>query len=692
MELRDYQQDCMNAIKNGVEHGVMRQLVVAPTGSGKTCMISNIAKTLGKNKKMLVLAHRDMLLQQNADKIKLWNPELNVEIEQAEKKVSMFADVVVASVPTIGRGGKRLEKFNPDDFDIIASDECVIGDTLIDTDVGIIPIKDAGKLGATKVLTAKCNKSDNVIYYSSIERFFSLGERETFTVTLGNGYNVTCTDNHKFYTKEGWKECKQLKLKDKIYVSADVDNTLNLTLMPINDIKKAKKENVYDIEVENTHCYFANGILVHNCHHSIANSYQNIYEYFGVDRKSLNPRIIHIGFTATPNRTDNVGLDAIYDEITYSIGINELIERGYLCHIVAYRVNTKTSLDGLKSYQGDFAQGELAKTVNNESRNQIILDSMNKYIPNKQTIVFCAGVEQAQALTDLLNKNNIKTAIVTGEVTGEDRTDILGKFKAKEIQVITNYAVLTEGFDEPSVEAIVQARPTKSQLVFQQAIGRGLRTHPDKEFVTILDVVDSTTKHSLVTTPSLFGLPCKFDAKGEDILKTAKTYNDKIQKAGINIPSTIESMGELNTYLEAVNILKRTQISDEIAGVTSFSWVKVREDTYMLNYDKGSHLSVQADALGYFEVKNHWLDNYMPQSENIFKEHSLDFAIRKADIWVKRTNPDAVRLVDTNMKWRKVPATNKQMDLIRKLRIQIPSNHEVTKGEAQILISQHFNR
>jgi superfamily II DNA or RNA helicase len=109
MSLRPYQLDCIAAIRDGLTKGVNRQLVVMSTGLGKTVVFANLPAALNDvlPGRMLVLAHRDELLAQAIEKIKHWNPTLRVEKEAAEHYASPDADVVVASVATLGRKGTQ---------------------------------------------------------------------------------------------------------------------------------------------------------------------------------------------------------------------------------------------------------------------------------------------------------------------------------------------------------------------------------------------------------------------------------------------------------------------------------------------------------------------------------------------------------------------------------------------------------
>lgn len=123
-ELRDYQQECLTAIKAGYQAGVRRQLICLPTGTGKTVIFSQFPAFFRMKKRMLVLAHREELLEQARHKLLQANPGLRVDVEQAVHKASAESDVVVASVATLGRADSpRLRRLDPEQFYLFVVDE-----------------------------------------------------------------------------------------------------------------------------------------------------------------------------------------------------------------------------------------------------------------------------------------------------------------------------------------------------------------------------------------------------------------------------------------------------------------------------------------------------------------------------------------------------------------------------------------
>lgn len=125
--LRDYQDECLKSILNGVRNGVRLQVITLATGLGKTVIFAQLPKIVKEksSKKTLVLAHRGELLEQAYEKIKAVSPDhVTLGIEKAEQTAEPDDDVIIASVATLGRfGSERIKKFNPEHFGLIIIDE-----------------------------------------------------------------------------------------------------------------------------------------------------------------------------------------------------------------------------------------------------------------------------------------------------------------------------------------------------------------------------------------------------------------------------------------------------------------------------------------------------------------------------------------------------------------------------------------
>ncbi len=274
---------------------------------------------------------------------------------------------------------------------------------------------------------------------------------------------------------------------------------------------------VYNLEVEGLNNYFANGILVHNCHHACAPTYRKIFDYF-------KPRL-HLGFTATPNRNDGVGLKAIYEDIIYERNLRWGIENGYLSNIHCLRVDIGVDLRHVAQRLGDYAPDDLERAINIESANKAIVEAYRLYA-KQPALIFCASVAHAEALA-----NHIPGAVAVRG--GEDRSETVQAFSEGKIPCLTNCMVFTEGTDLPNVQTVIMARPTRNISLYTQCIGRGLRLYPGKEYLTLIDCVGACDEADLCTAPSLLGL---------DIANVPASQRKKLTGNLFDIPDLIKNL------------------------------------------------------------------------------------------------------------------------------------------------------
>src|SRR6185295_11848018 len=141
----------------------------------------------------------------------------------------------------------------------------------------------------------------------------------------------------------------------------------------------------------------------------------------------------------------------------------------------------------------------------------------------RRTIAFCVTVNHARNLSHALNAVGVPAGIVHGAMSAVDRARALAEFRSGRIQVIANVAVLTEGFDDPGVSCIAMARPTRSEGLYAQCVGRGTRLAEGKHDCLILDFVDVSTL-SLCSLPSLFGCPRDLDLRGGDVGEARRAW------------------------------------------------------------------------------------------------------------------------------------------------------------------------
>jgi len=121
----------------------------------------------------------------------------------------------------------------------------------------------------------------------------------------------------------------------------------------------------------------------------------------------------------------------------------------------------------------------------------------------KKALVFTVTVNQATLTADAMKAAGIKAEVISGETPRTQRAGLLASLRAGRLDALVNCAVLVEGYDDPSVDCIVIARPTKSKPLYVQQVGRGLRLHPGKDECLVIDLVGASIEHNLISSAAL---------------------------------------------------------------------------------------------------------------------------------------------------------------------------------------------
>jgi superfamily II DNA or RNA helicase len=201
-------------------------------------------------------------------------------------------------------------------------------------------------------------------------------------------------------------------------------------------------------------------------------------------------KFLHL--TATPFRTKTKEYFPHVQAIVSAPDIAELIKLGYLVKARHYGYGGLLDYTKLENgADGDFKQSQLSIVCSSPEYNQEIVQRYQQICPERKAIAFCAGVEQSELLTELFNEAGIRTEHIQAETPHEIRKGIYARFRTGETQIMSSVGTLTEGFDEPSTEAVILARPTRSVALLIQMCGRGLRLADNKEDCLLLDFGDN---------------------------------------------------------------------------------------------------------------------------------------------------------------------------------------------------------
>ncbi|KAJ3256843.1 hypothetical protein HK103_005087 [Boothiomyces macroporosus] len=187
-----------------------------------------------------------------------------------------------------------------------------------------------------------------------------------------------------------------------------------------------------------------------------------------------------------------------------------MINDGYLCDLTIKTIRTDVNLGKIATQNGDYNLKELAARVDTPIRNKVVvatyLDQLQSHTI-KSTLVFAVNVQHIQNLVQEFIDNGILAVGIHGNTPQDQREQILIDFKEKRIPVLINCGIITEGVDIPNIDCLLMARPTKSGVLLQQMLGRGMRLHEGKEYCLVLDFVDTIDSNMMrATIPTLLGL------------------------------------------------------------------------------------------------------------------------------------------------------------------------------------------
>lgn len=539
LTLRPYQQEALQSVKDNFQKGIFKQLIVLPTGSGKTVIFSHIPQVIEDSLPMLVLAHRSELLSQATEKILWSNPQFDIQTEKAEEVADLTGDVIVASVQTLGRSdSKRILKFPKD-------------------------------------------------YFKSI--------------------------------------------------------------------------------------------IVDEAHHASAESYRRILDYF-------NPKFL-LGVTATPQRSDSIRLTDVFQEITYYKNIQDLIKEGYLSRIIGYRVKTNTDISEVETSHGDYTLSQLEDKIDNTERNTLVVKSYLQFASNKKAVVFASGVNHAKHLAASFAQNKIPVRVVVGDTPDEERKQILLDFKNDDIKVIVNVGVLTEGFDEPSIDAIIIARPTRSTLLYTQIVGRGTRIFEGKEHCIIIDIADATVGKKPLGLPTLLGMPPEFDLKGQDLIDVADKYKE-LEDYCLSQAIKVLSPEDIDLAYKQIDLFMPPPINEMLYAYSRFIWAEVGENDFHLSITQDESIRIYVDALGRWTTSLRNRAVNPPVDTILGHPEDMREAFVRTDRWITNNRSYHLNLIDANAIWRSDAPTDKQKRMLK--RIGVPITVDMTKGIASQIISKYY--
>ncbi|TPQ48760.1 helicase [Prosthecomicrobium hirschii] len=425
-------------------------------------------------------------------------------------------------------------------------------------------------------------------------------------------------------------------------------------------------------------------LVIDEAHHAAADSYRRIIDR--VRDRNADCRIY--GVTATPMRGDKRGLRPVFSNVADQIRIGELIAAGHLIppRTFVIDVGVQGELAKVRRTAEDFDMAEVERVMNKAPITEAIIRHWRDKAVGRPTVVFCAGVDHARAVTEAFCGAGVPAVLVTGAMTEAERKASLEDFTSGRAQVVVNVAVLTEGFDHPPTSCVVLLRPSSFKSTMIQMVGRGLRTvdpreHPGviKTDCIVLDFGTSTLLHgSLEQDVDLDGR----EPDGEAPSKTCPSCEAVVPLGVTECPlcghaferrlaSETTPLGDF--IMSEIDLLKRS----------SFRWCDLFGDDAAL-------MATGFNAWGgAFFLNGRWyavggLPRTPPKLLGIGER---TVCLAAADDWLNEH--ESAESAHKSRRWLNEPPTEKQLSL---LPADCAHDFGLTRYQASALISFRFNK
>lgn len=419
-------------------------------------------------------------------------------------------------------------------------------------------------------------------------------------------------------------------------------------------------------------------VIVDEAHHGAADSYIKILEHVGAFKDLPLGGAFAVGVTATMSRNDTRGLGRVWQGIVYQKDIPYGIENGYLTDVRGFGVTVDgLDLSAVAKSGGDYQDGALGDALAQCGAGAVIAQKYREHAPDRQGVLFAPTVATATQFAEDFNAAGIPTEVITGSTPREDRALAYKRTRAGDTQVLANCMVLTEGFDMPQLSCAVLARPTTSQALYVQMVGRVLRPHPGKTDALVLDVMGISSRLKLASMADLsdrWPEPRDGESLAEAMLREqAENAERATQKERRRLSGQIASF-EVDLFHRSESVWLRTHKGVwfiPTRSATIFLWPDGTDEAGMETWKIGQ--------CGVYDARGgQWLQDGLTQ------EYAMAIAERAA-------NDLDPTVSNKTRSWRRTPPSDGQVGLAVRYGIELERDGEpLRKGELSDLISVHI--
>lgn len=404
-------------------------------------------------------------------------------------------------------------------------------------------------------------------------------------------------------------------------------------------------------------------VIVDEAHHATAKSYMDILAGLGCFTAG-GPRAT--GYTATPARGDGKGLGTVWQELVFQKDIVWMVRQKYLINPRGLAVEVPDlDLASVKATRADFREGELGEALAASLAPQKVAQAIKEHAPGRKTLCFFPTVASCYVFAAAMEDEGLEARVIHGGMALEDRRATLAWHKRG--TVLVNCMILTEGFDDPEIDCVVIGRPTKSQPLYIQMAGRGLRVDPSRPY----EEQECLLLHVVQLGLTLRGM-ADLSTKPEKAAKDGQTLLDIEEEldAGDGVPE------DEVPYWHGDTVVREF---DPLGQPTTKVWLKTKGGTFFLPSGKDWYVFImQYPAAGQWSVAQVPVRGGKPS----MTEHR-GLPLDQALVWAEELAYTLGADLNTTGKeapWRKKLASEKMQYLAKGLGLKVEGSIDVDTG------------
>ena len=228
-------------------------------------------------------------------------------------------------------------------------------------------------------------------------------------------------------------------------------------------------------------------IVIDEAHHACSDSWRKILNHW--------PAVPRLGVSATPVRLDGRGLGNVFDDLVLGPSVANLISQGFLTPSRIYAPPPVVDLSELRTRAGDYTPEQSATVLDRPSVTGDAIAHYQRLAPGQPAIAFCCTTDHAEHVAAQFRSAGISASTLLGSTPTDQREQLVAQLRTGFLQVLVTVDVVSEGFDCPGATAAILLRPTQSESLYLQQVGRVLRPAPGKSHAIILDHVGNVLRH-----------------------------------------------------------------------------------------------------------------------------------------------------------------------------------------------------